>query len=250
MLLLEKNTNILQSLLASLLYLPTESVKDIQIVSPYAYIQSVVYDATTLVLYATIDNEPKIQIKIHFAKEHLSQEDNLLYDGQSHGFIHIEIVDFDLFSKAQEEFYTRLTMVNTKSGKSYVNQFQLNILQLNQVAHATKKDMSHNLHLWARFFKATTWEEIKMLAKEHILFAECAQTMNDIMKNEAQFFYLQSRIRCERMRATEKAQLAEANAERDEAFNERDEALAKLSEKIAEIERIKAQLMQQGISAN
>lgn len=76
-----------------------------------------------LVLYATIDNEPKVQIKIHFAKEHLSQEDNLHYDGQAHGFIHIEIVDFDLLSKAQEEFYTRLTMVNTKAGNHMSTSF-------------------------------------------------------------------------------------------------------------------------------
>lgn len=57
-----------------------------------------------------------------------------------------------------------------------------------------------------------------MLAKGHILFAECAQTMNDIMKNEAEFFYLQSRIQGERMWATQKHRLEKAEAERDEAL--------------------------------
>ena len=89
-----------------------------------------------------------------------------------------------------------------------------------------------------------------MLAQEHILFAECAQTMNDIMKTEEEFLYLQARIQGERMWTTQKHQLERAEAERDEAFSERDSALAELNEKIAEIERLKAQLMQQGVSCN
>lgn len=65
------------------------------------------------------------------------------------------------------KFYSKNAMMNIKTLQIYSSDFLLNVLDLNCINLATEEDKSCKLDYWAKFFKATTWEEIKMLAMQN-----------------------------------------------------------------------------------
>ena len=62
----------------------------------------------------------------------------------------------------------------------YSDKFQVNVLELKQVELATEEDKKWNLDFWAKLFKARTWEELKMIAKDNEYFTEASNTLCDL----------------------------------------------------------------------
>ena len=58
------------------------------------------------------------------------------------------------------------------------------MLELKKYELATEEDKAWGLDKWARFFKAKTWEEIKMLAKEEPAIKEAAGTVYKISQDK------------------------------------------------------------------
>ena len=75
--------------------------------------------------------------------------------------VHIGLLDYSLFI-GQPEFYASYKLINVKSHQTYSDGLTLNVLDLTRIDLATEEDKKYNIHEWARLFKATTWEEIKM----------------------------------------------------------------------------------------
>ena len=59
----------------------------------------------------------------------------------------------------------------------YSGKFVLSVVQLNQTDIATDEDKAYGIDYWARLFKAKTWEEIKMLAKNNEYLEETAESL-------------------------------------------------------------------------
>lgn len=78
---------------------------------------------------------------------------------------HIGILDFTLFPK-QAEFYASYKLLNEKNHREYSDKFTLRVLDLTQIQMATEEDKAYGLDRWAKLFKATTWEEFKMIAAD------------------------------------------------------------------------------------
>ena len=51
------------------------------------------------------------------------------------------------------------------------------MVNLNQIELATKEDKAYNIDYWARIFKAKTWEELKMFAKDNEFLQEAAESL-------------------------------------------------------------------------
>ena len=51
------------------------------------------------------------------------------------------------------------------------------MLSLNQIKLATKEDKKWHIDEWARLFKATTWEELKMIAEKDKVYSEAANSI-------------------------------------------------------------------------
>ena len=51
------------------------------------------------------------------------------------------------------------------------------MVNLNQIELATKEDKAYNIDYWARIFKAKTWEELKMFAKDNEYLQEAAESL-------------------------------------------------------------------------
>ena len=62
----------------------------------------------------------------------------------------------------------------------YSSKFAVNVLDLSHIELATQEDKEWNLDFWARLFKAKTWEEMKMIAKDNEYFTEASNTLCDL----------------------------------------------------------------------
>ena len=73
----------------------------------------------------------------------------------------------------------------------YSDKMRLSVLNLARKDLATKEDEECHLDLWAYFFKSTTWEELKMLAKQDQFISKASETIYQLTQEE------QIRLQCE-----------------------------------------------------
>ena len=146
-------------------------------------------------------------------------------------------------------------MKNVRKHYIYNSKFTLNVLNLKQIKLATNGDKLWKLDFWARLFKATTWEELKMLAQQDNVFQETCDTVFRLNQDEKIRYWCQAREEAERIARTIEqdyedrlAKKDNALAEKDKALAEKDKALAEkdkaLAEKDAQLALLKAQLNQ------
>ena len=99
-----------------------------------------------------------------------------------------------------------------------------------QTELATREDKAYQIDYWAHLFKAKTWEELKMLAKENEYLNEAADS---IYKANAEEIVRQQCL------AREDAERRERTLERDNAILKEDNAALKA--RIAELEQALAE---------
>ena len=93
--------------------------------------------------------------------------------------IHIGILNFSPFD-GEPIFYSRNVLMDMNKHRIYSDKFQVNVLELKQIELATEEDKKWNLDFWAKLFKARTWEELKMIAKDNEYFTEASNTLCDL----------------------------------------------------------------------
>ena len=132
-----------------------------------------------------------------------------LYEGQDYNEAlpvhHIGFLDFTLFPEFPE-FYATYQMLNVKNHHLYSSKFSLSVIDLTQIELATTDDKIYGIDYWARLFKAKTWEELKMLAKDNEYLESAA---NSLFEANA------DRMVQERCRARREAERRERTLERD-----------------------------------
>ena len=75
----------------------------------------------------------------------------------------------------------------------YTNNFNLYVIELNHTSMDTTEDKTNHVDTWAKLFKATTWEEIKMITKENPSLTSTAEAI--YMSTADQNILEQCRIR-------------------------------------------------------
>jgi len=169
----------------------------------------------------------------------------------------IGFLDFTLF-KDHPRFYSTYKLTETREHYVFSNKLSIGIVDLTRIALATPEDKRYNIDVWAKLFKAQTWEDIKMLAAQDVNISEAAATLYQLSADErirqeceAREDYWKRQSGMEDLIAEQEKALAEkekALAEQEKALAEQEKALAEkertLAEKDAEIERLKALLAQ------
>ena len=51
------------------------------------------------------------------------------------------------------------------------------MVDLTHIELATNEDIAYGIDLWAKLFKATTWEEIKMIAKNNPVIVDACESL-------------------------------------------------------------------------
>ena len=105
--------------------------------------------------------------------------------------------EFNLFED-MHEFYSIYRIKNVKNGRIYTNKFGINVLNLRCIDNATEADKRNKLDVWARLFKARTWEEIKMIAENYDFAREAANSIYAVSADEAIRLQCEARERYER----------------------------------------------------
>lgn len=147
--------------------------------------------------------------------------------------IQIGFLDFTLFPQTPE-FHSTYKLMNVKNQTFYSDKFILSVVDLNHIELATDEDKEYRLDHWAALFKATTWEDIKMIAKNDTDLQEACETLLQLSADDT------IREQCDARRAY---------YARERHHKQVEQALADAQQKnsalIAEIAELKALLAKQ-----
>ena len=104
------------------------------------------------------------------------------------------------------------------------------MVELNHINLATEEDKAYGIDKWAALFKATTWEEIQMLAKTDSNIELAAKSIYSSVTDPRILNIL--RVRDEEIRG--EIHRRERLAEQDKQIAEQDKRLSEQEEQIAE----------------
>lgn len=131
--------------------------------------------------------------------------------------------------------------MNVKNNMIYSDKLKLSVVDLTHIDMATEEDKLRGIDHWARLFKATTWEEIKMLSSKDSFLAEAAETTYQLSSEETirmqcearEDYYKQQRYIQKKQERLEQelAKLQRISAQKDEEITRLKEQLSKLQDK-------------------
>ena len=127
----------------------------------------------------------------------------------------------------------------------YSSKFAVNVLDLSHIELATQEDKNWDLDFWARLFKAKTWEEMKMIAKDNEYFTEASNTLCDLYAD----FNVRERCRDREDYELEQKYLHDTIEQQEIELKQKNELIKKkdtlLEQKDAVIEQLRRELEEQ-----
>ncbi|MBE5948998.1 MAG: Rpn family recombination-promoting nuclease/putative transposase [Lachnospiraceae bacterium] len=264
----QSNQKALKGLLCALLHLNPDDIKSLVIQNPIEIGDTIEAKDFMFDIKLVLNDTTIVNIELQVANERNWPERSLSYlcrsfDNLEKGqvyktvktAIHIGILNFDVFSESPE-FYAAYKVSNVKTHKIYSDKFILYVLNLNRSELATEEDRKYDIDCWAQLFKATDWEEIKMLAKKNSAIVEAANAMYDftadsvirehcLMREEFQRRQLE-RAMWEKELEEKIAQSEDILAKTEDKLTQTEDKLTQTEDKLTqaneEIERLQAEL--------
>ena len=258
---LQENERVLRGLICALLHLKDEDILSIEIKNPI--LPGDTFDAKEFILDVeiTLNNAALINLEMQVVNEYNWPERSLSYlcrrfdqlgKGQDYAeckpAIHIGFLDFTPFLE-YPEFYATYKLLNIKNQHLYSDKFILCVIDLTHIELATDEDKTYGINRWARLFKSTTWEEIKMIADNNPILTEASEKLYTYNADEAARQRSQARaeyLAHERAVNNRLAKLTEENAvlisEKQEWTTEKQAMVSENQALAAENERLRAQL--------
>ena len=253
---LQKNKKVLKGLICALLHLRVDEVKSIEITNPIDLAGNVSGKEFILDIKVMLNNNTLINIEMQVANEHNWPERSLGYacreydqlqKGQQYEetlpVIHIGFLMFTPF-KNVPEFYARYMMMNVKNHNVYSDKLILSVVDLTKVELATEEDKAYKIDYWARLFKAKTWEDLKMLARENEYLQEAADSLFVANADEIIRQQCQAREDAEKRERTlerDNKLLKEQMKEKDEQISLKDEVISQKDEVISQKDEVISQ---------
>lgn len=234
--LLQKNNYVLKGLICSLLHLSPDNVSSVEITNPIELGNSIDDKTFFLDIKVILNNQIIINLEMQVINEHNWPECSLTYlcrsfdnlnTGEAYqnvkSAIQIGFLDFTLFPE-HPEFFATYKFLNVKNYSLYSDKIQLSVLDLTCIHLATEEDKLYQIDYWASLFKATTWEEIKMLATKNKYIQEASETIYKLSLKE------KIRLQCEA---------------REDYYRRKKSSQLFQEQQIAEIKRQSSQIKQQ-----
>lgn len=250
---LEANPIALKGLICSMLHLDLTDVQSVVIQNPFEFGDTVTSKDSILDIKVLMNDQTYINLEMQLLREDFWPERSLSYlchsflnlkEGESYNnvrpAIHIGFLDFDLFPD-EPEFYATYHLANDITHRIYTGKFALSVLSLKRIELATENDKLFGIDYWAKLFKATTWEELRMIAENNPTLQEAAKTVYKMSDDERIQQLCFAREEHYRILSGYQDALAEAQA----ALNEKNSILAEKDAYIAELEAKIKQLSNQ-----
>lgn len=194
--LLQKNNKVLKGLICALLHLKPADVESVVITNPIELGKA--FDEKTFILdikvnlnyYTIINLEMQVINEQNWTERSLSylcRNFDHLKAGEQYQtlrpVIQIGLLNFTLFPDCPE-FYSTYQLLNVKNHTLYSDKLRISVLDLTQIDLATEEDRRYQLDYWAALFKSTTWEELRMLAKDNEYIADASDTIYKLSQEE------------------------------------------------------------------
>jgi predicted transposase/invertase (TIGR01784 family) len=251
---LQKDKQVLTALIGALLHLEKESIREVTITNPIELGTAITDKDFILDIRVNLNNEQLIDLEMQMSNEYNWPERSISYAARSFDQLNtgeqynevlpvhsIGFLNFTLFHD-QPEFFATYELRNKKTGHLYSSKFAIHVLDLTQIELATEEDKYYEIDRWARLFKATTWEELRMTARNN---PDLLKASNDLYTvNSDEIIRQQARARAdaefwERNRNAKIKRLEDAVAEKDSQLAQNKKLLA---EKDAELLQLQKEL--------
>ena len=252
--LLQKNNRVLKGLTGALLHMDVQSIVSATIENPIE-LGEAINDKTFILDVKVLLNDKKIiDLEMQVINQHNWVERSLSYlcrnfDNLESGdnFINvipvhqIGILNFTLF-KEYPEFYATYEMMNVRNHHHYSSKLRLSVVDLTRIDLATKEDRSYRIDYWAQLFKATTWEDLTMLAQKDEIIKDAAETVYEISQERLIRDKIRAREDYYRTQRDLEIYYGKIQAAYDEQMAEMEKNKAEIEKSKAEIEKNKAEL--------
>lgn len=199
--LLQKNENVLKHLICALLHLRLEEIQSVKIRNPILLGAALTedFDSKTFMLDINVllNDQTLINLEMQVvdyknwperAVTYLCRNFDQLQSGQDYltvkPTIHIGFLDFKLFPE-YPEFYATYKMANVKNHHIFTDKIALSVVNLKYIELATQEDREWGIDYWATLFKATTWEELRMLAEQNPVMGDAVNTIYELTADES-----------------------------------------------------------------
>ena len=207
----QKNEPALRGLLCALLSLHPEDISSVKITNPIQIGESINDKTVILDIKLLLNNQQLINLEMQVRNlldwperslAYLCRMFDHLHKGEDYNKVkpslHISILDFtpegfpeSLFLKYYLYSIDNLTYPPTIH--KYSDKFGIYMLQLNQLENTDDMQSMPELYYWAQFFKATTWEEIKMLAEKNETIKQGIVTLKELTADEKAKMQMEAR---------------------------------------------------------
>ena len=265
---LQTNNNVLKGLISSMMHVQIENIDSVEIMNPIELGKYIDDKDYYLDIKISLNDKSIINLEMQVADlgnwtnrslSYLCRTFDNVQKGADYNSVmpvtHIGFLDYDLFPDEQE-FYSKYMLKNVKTDKIYNSKFCLRVLSLNQIKLATEEDKKWNIDTWARLFKATTWEELKMIAEKDKVYSEAAnsiyiqnadETIRSMCEAREESIiheqYIQNQMaQKDAQLAQQKAQLSQKDAQLSQQKAQLSQKDAQLSQKDAQIKELQAEL--------
>ena len=93
------------------------------------------------------------------------------------------VSEFHTFDDAPE-FFATYQLRNNKNNRLYTGKFSIHVIDLTRIDLATEEDKHYEIDRWAKLFKAATWEELKMIAKNDPDLMQASDELYKVNKDD------------------------------------------------------------------
>ena len=199
---MQRNNFVLRGLIAALLHMNESDIHSVFITNPINLGECITDKTFILDINLILNDNTIINLEMQVINEGNWPERSLSYlcrsfDQLKSGdqyitvkpVIQIGILNFTLFPD-YPEFYSTYKLKNIKNDYIYSDKLRISVLDLSCIHLATDEDKMHQLDYWAKLFKATTWEDLKMLANNNEYMNQASSTIYQLSQEE------QIRLQC------------------------------------------------------
>ena len=263
---LQRDKNTLMNIISSVLEIALSDIKDVHIENPIEPGKAISDKEYQLDILVLLNNNTYVNLEMQVISYNNWTERSLSYlcrrfDNAARGkdysslkpVYHVGFLDFTLFEN-HPEFFAKYQVRNAKDNYLYTDKFNLYVIELNHTSIATAEDKRLGIDIWAKLFKATSWEEIKMITQNNPSMNSTAESI--FLSNSD--FVIQEQCRAredaiihEKYQAEKiAAQEAKIASQADEIASQADEIASQANEIASnhkEIARLKKLLEENGI---
>ena len=241
--LLQSDNETLKALLASLLHMQKDEIVSAVVTNPILLGEALGDKTFILDVSVEMNDGTLIDLEMQVVKETGWTDRSVSYicrsfDQLNQGAVYTDIkpvrqitfCDFTVF-KERPEFYSTYKLINVKNiDQIYTEKFIISNVDLTRLDLATEEDREYGIDVWAKLFKATTWEEMKMLAENNVVMGRAVSGVRQLTEEEM----IRKQCRAREEWLVNDRWKTEQLAKKDEQLAEQSEQLKKQSEQLAE----------------